>query len=129
MPGAHHPGGAVQCRPEVVVVTLLHLAAGDSHPHRELELSLRRHGGLDIDLGRVEHGAHPVAGVLEHLAPVGFDDRSHQVVVHCERRSHPVRVCLPHPGGTLDVREEEGHYPRRRHPRRHPIRMSHETAG
>ena len=113
VPGAHHPGGAVQGRPEVVVVTLLHLAAGDPHPHRELEPSLCRHGGLDRIAGRVEHGAHPVAGVLEHLAPVGLDDRSHQVVVHRERRSHRVRVGLPHPGGALDVGEEEGHRPHR----------------
>ena len=105
MPGGHHPGGAIEYRPEIVPSPQLRLTGGQPHPHRQLKFSLRHYRGVDSRSSRGERGAHAVTGVLEQPAPVAVDRATQQFVMSGQRDSHAVRVRLPPTGRALDVGE------------------------
>ena len=103
----HHPRGPVQHRTEVVGPGRLRLAGRDPHPYRQLQRSLRLHGGIDRRTRRCEGCAHTVARVVEQVATVLFDNSAEKLVMNRQRCPHRLRVGLPPPRGTLDVGEEE----------------------
>jgi hypothetical protein len=101
--GSHHPGGAIEYRPEIVRSSQLRLTGGQPHSHRQFERSLRGHRGVDSGTSRGKRGAHTVAGVLEQPTPVAIDGAAQRCVMRGQRYSHSVRVGFPATGRTLDV--------------------------
>ena len=95
MAGRHHSRGAIEHRAEVVVSAQFGLAGGDAHPHRQLQRPLRGHRGIDGRTRRGEYRAHPVAGVVEHLAAVRRDGLAQYFVVGLQRHPHRVRRRPP----------------------------------
>ena len=124
MPGGHHPRRTVQHRTEVVGLPQFGFAGRDPHPHRQLQLALRGHRGIDRTLRRGERGAHPITGVLEQEAAVRLDRLAQHLVMCGQRRPHPLGVGLPPTGRTLHIGEQKRHHPRRSS-RRHGIASAH----
>ena len=130
MPGGHHPRRTVQHRTEVIPLAQLGLAGRQPHPHRQLQRPLRSHRRIHCGSRRGEGGAHPVAGVLEHEAPVRLNRPAQHLVMGGQRRPHRIGVGLPPTGRTLDIGEQKRHHPRRssRPISGHPRRISQQTA-
>jgi hypothetical protein len=115
---AHEPGSAVQRRTDPVVVSFsLGVTDVDGHadPERSDLAPLARRqrslgDGCCVDRvgDRGEHGADPIAGVLEHLTPRTDDGASDEIVVTHQRFAHRVPIRRPQRRGTLDVGEQEG---------------------
>jgi hypothetical protein len=107
MARGHHPRRAVEDGAEVVVAAQLRFAGRDPHAYGQFERSLCRDCSLNSRTGRGEYGAHPIAGVVEHLAVMGFDYVMQCVIVCLECGPHSVRIGLPPPGRAFDIREQE----------------------
>ena len=95
VPRSHHPCGAVDVHPDVVVVGDDRLAAVDSHPHPDTDLGqgvLRGDRGRD-GVGRsLEDDEERVAAGVDHDATVLGDRRTHDAVVLCEERRSRLRA-------------------------------------
>ena len=97
------------------------IRTGNSNPHCAL------HRRVDRGASRPERSAHAITGVLEQPAPMAPDRRTQHLVMGSESRPHALGVRLPPARRTLDIREQEGHRPRRR-PNPHSAR-SYAPAG
>ena len=111
MPRGHHPRSTIQNRSEIVALTQLGFAGRQPHPHRQLQLQLRGHRGINRRPGRGERGAHPVPGVLEQETAVRLDRSTQHLVVGGQRRPHPLGVGLPPTGRPLYIGEQKRHDP------------------
>ena len=109
------PGGAVDRRPEPVVVASLGFAGVHGHPHAKLDggqrrsrqIALNRHGDSDRVADGIEPGEEPVAGVLDEIAVTALHRSPRDPVVHPQRLAHRVRRGGPQLSRTLDVGEDE----------------------
>jgi hypothetical protein len=120
-------------RPDVkfIPVRFVHGSAIDADGKRRIEFWLRvvfsaliDANRLDLNRGfrRRERRAHTVTGALERESAVRIDRRAQHLVMDGERVPHPLSVCLPPTGKTLNIGEQKRHDPPRRAHRR---RMSH----
>ena len=99
--GGHHPGDAVQRRPEVVAVALVRPRRWPPPCAPAARACRWASTAASIAApGRREHGAHPVAGVLEHRAAVRLDDRPQHA-----RRGSPGRPAS-RPASASHIRVE-----------------------
>ena len=110
VPGRHHPGGAVDVHPDVVVVREDRLAAVDAHADSN--------SGVGESLLRGERGRHGVRRLLEgheervaagidHDAAVRVDGFADHAVVLGEDLGVAGAELVQETGGALDVGEEE----------------------
>ena len=78
------------------------------------------------DLGDA-NAATTVPGVTRRTKKPSCASIAVRRTLSCARESctHRRRVGFPPTGRTLDIGEQEGHNPRRRHPTGHPHRISH----
>jgi len=97
---------AVEHRSEVVPVAQLRLSGRQPHPHRQLQRTLRGDRGIDGGSWGCERRNHAIAGVAEQKAIVLLDRGAQHLVMRGQRHPHPVRVCLPPTGRTLNIGEE-----------------------
>ena len=114
----HHPSGSVHCGTEVILVTLLRLAAVEAHADRESKVlgpghlrqcALPFDRGLERGLRAIEGDGEPVSTGREHVTPMGSDHRAQDTVMKGQRDPHVVGTLLPGRGRPFDVGEEERH--------------------
>ena len=112
MTGAHHPRRAVRA-PRRSSHRHASSASPVAMPIRtgNSSLSCAATAASTAERGDDERRAHTIAGVLEQPAPVRLDRRAQHLVMGGQRRSHRVRVGLPPTGRTLNIGEQERHYP------------------
>ena len=118
----HHTSGAIDGRTEVVAIAFVSLPGVKSHSHAQRqpvrprspgEGGLRLDGDSDRVLGPRKHDSEAVPAGREDVTTMRDDRRSQDLVMRDERRTHRVRVLFPSRRRPLDIREEEGHRPRR----------------
>jgi hypothetical protein len=111
MRGAHDARGAVDHRPEEVVVAAFVDAGVKTAAHQPtFRLPVvQRKLQLQCRMQRIErigkNGVKSVAGSLDDDAPVRFDGFAGKRIVACQRRAHALGFLLPQPRAALDVRE------------------------
>jgi hypothetical protein len=125
VPCGHHPGGAVEHRSEIICVAKLGLPGRNAHAHRQLQSQLGVNSRVDCGPRRAERSDHAITGVTEQETVVRFDRGVKHSVVRGQGRPHRVRIGFPPTSRSLDVGEKERHDARRRVPRGHSQRMSH----
>ncbi len=123
------PHGKLKRPTEVIRFPQLCFFCRDAHPHRQLQVPLGSHCGINRTPRRGERGTHTVTGVLEQPAPERLDRLAQHLVMGGQRHPHPLGVRLPPTGRTLHIAEQKRHHPRRSsRPRsRHPCSISQQT--
>ena len=108
---SHHPCGAVDVHPHVLVVGDARLAAVDAHPHTDtdfVQAILRLDRGRDGVRRSLEDDEERVAAGVEHDAIVSGDCGAHHAVVLGKETGVVVAELVQQSRGALDVGEEEG---------------------
>ena len=118
MPGCSDPGATIHHRTEVVAVALLRLAEIETDPNAQRIPSGRPFGRCErgLDCLATRHGSRrtrerdtePVTPGREHEPAMAHEVLSKDLVVQCQRRSHQLRIRIPHLRRVLDIGEHEG---------------------